>query len=493
MPTNDIPDFDMVVFGATGDLAGRKLFPALYYLDAGGLLPGSGRILAVTRRPVPRGELLAELAERVRLEVEPAVFDEATWRRFAARVETVEVEVGGAGGWAALGASLGSQPGRARVFYLAVPPDLYVPIGRDLAREELINPATRIVLEKPIGTDLASARAVNDGMAEAFAEEQIFRIDHYLGKETVQNLMVLRFGNALFEPLWRAERIDHVQITVAERLGIEGREEYYDGTGALRDMVQNHLLQLLCLVAMEPPSRLAAEAVREEKVKVMRSLRPIETAQEVAARTVRGQYRRGAVGGEPAVAYLEEEGIPAGSTTESFVALKAEVDNWRWAGAPIYLRTGKRMQHRLSEIVIQFKSAPDFLFRSTGSGLVDNRLAIRLQPDESIKLGLMVKRPGGGMRLQNEYLNLDLKATSGGRAPGAYERLLMDVLRGITTLFMHREEVEQAWRWIEPIRRVWDESAERPRSYPAGSWGPEEAIALILRDGRSWFEHTYEP
>jgi glucose-6-phosphate 1-dehydrogenase len=334
---------------------------------------------------------------------------------------------------------------------------------------------------------LASARAINDEVGSVFEENQIFRIDHYLGKETVQNLMALRFANSLFEPLWNGAQVDHVQITVAESLGIEDREDYYKRAGALRDMVQNHLLQLACLVAMEPPTRLEADAVRDEKLKVLRALRPI-TGDEVASKTVRGQYRAGAINGDLAPGYQEEVGDePTG--TETFVVVKAEIDSWRWATVPFYLRTGKRMPVRASEIVIQFRALPHSIFQPDAGRIVANRLVVRLQPDEGMKLFLMAKDPGpGGMRLREAPLNLSFAETFKVRYPDAYERLLMDVVRGNPTLFMRRDEVEAAWAWVEPILAGWRERGDAPKPYAAGTWGPSAAIALIERDGRTWHE-----
>jgi glucose-6-phosphate 1-dehydrogenase len=350
-----------------------------------------------------------------------------------------------------------------------------------------VTPACRVVLEKPIGRDLASARAINDEVGAVFAENQIFRIDHYLGKETVQNLMALRFANSLFEPLWNSANIDHIQITVAESIGVEDRGGYYDRAGALRDMVQNHILQLLCLVAMEPPTLLQADEVRDEKLKVLRALKPIE-GEAVASKTVRGQYRAGAADGGIAKGYLEESGNEA-SRTETFVAIKAEFENWRWAGVPFYLRTGKRMPVRTSEIVIQFRAIPHSIFSADAGPIAANRLLVRLQPDEGVKLSLMAKDPGpGGMRLREAPLNLSFAETFRVRAPDAYERLLMDVVRGNPTLFMRRDEVETAWTWAETILSAWADRAEAPRPYAAGTWGPSAAIALIERDGRTWHE-----
>jgi glucose-6-phosphate 1-dehydrogenase len=343
------------------------------------------------------------------------------------------------------------------------------------------------VLEKPLGRDLASAQAINDEVGRVFAEDQTYRIDHYLGKETVQNLITLRFANFLFEPLWNSHAIDHVQITVAEDIGVGERGGYYDQSGALRDMVQNHLLQLLCLVAMEPPAAFDADAVRDEKLKVLRALKPIG-AREVATCTVRGQYRAGALDGKAVPGYLEELGSER-SDTETFVVVKAEVLNWRWAGVPFYLRTGKRLATRASEIVVQYRSVPYSIFTEVSRPLVPNRLVLRLQPDEGMKLYLMSKDPGpGGLRFKNAPLNLSYAETFTVGYRDAYERLLMDVVRGNPTLFMRKDEVAAAWRWIDPVLEAWKSEGIAPRPYPAGSWGPSDATALITRDGRAWHE-----
>ncbi|MCP4656065.1 MAG: glucose-6-phosphate dehydrogenase [bacterium] len=479
--------FDMVVIGATGDLARRKLIPALYFLDRHGNLGSPGRILAVSRQSGTREGYLEAIKESARRHIDEADFSPDAWRSFSERIDYVPMDATDAQSYSQLSQLLAEGRERARIFYLATAPDLYGDVSRTLREVDLVTPRSRIVLEKPIGSDLASATAINTSVGEVFAENQIYRIDHYLGKETVQNLMALRFGNALFEPMWRSEHIDHVQITVAETLGVEGRGAYYDPAGALRDMVQNHLLQLLCLVAMEPPSRLEQDDIRAEKIKVLEALRPI-AGDEVAQKTVRGQYREGAIGGRSVDGYLEEPDIPADSTTETFVALKAEIENWRWAGVPFYLRTGKRISHRVSEIIIQFKSVPHLLFKDQAGVIQNNRLVIRLQPDESIKLSLMIKAPGSGMVLKRENLNLNL-AERGQRTPLAYERLLLDVIRGSATLFMHRTEVEEAWRWIDTILRGWAERGAPPRPYGAGTWGPPESIALVVRDDRYWYEH----
>lgn len=486
MSDNKRPPFDIVVIGATGDLARRKLVPALYYLDAAGELADDGRIFGVARQELS-DDLFFRGVERAMRE-DGAELDPGAWARFCGRLAYLGFSATDSEAYAGLAEALRGREDHARVFYLATSPELYGDIANALAQAGLITASTRLVLEKPIGHDLSSAKAINDAVGRVASESQIYRIDHYLGKETVQNLMAVRFGNVLFEPLWRSERIDHVQITVAETLGVEGRGAYYDNAGALRDMVQNHLLQLLCLTAMEPPSHLEQDAIRQEKIKVLRSLRPIG-ASEVAQKTVRAQYRAGSIDGHSVPGYLEETGISADSTTETFVALKVEVDNWRWAGVPFYLRTGKRMGHQVSEIVIQFKPVPHLLFRDQAGTIQDNRLVIRLQPHESIKLGMMVKRPGPHMALKPTFLNLNLHQ-EGVRTPLAYERLLLDVIRGVTTLFMHRSEVEEAWRFCEPILDGWAEHDSRPRQYAAGSWGPAESIALVVRDDRSWLEQV---
>ncbi|MEM9292915.1 MAG: glucose-6-phosphate dehydrogenase [Acidobacteriota bacterium] len=483
--------FDMVVVGGTGDLAHRKLLPALYYLHRHDDLPETGRIVAVAREETTREQFLQDLEKSCRQHVSPGDFTAEDWSSFAERLHYLAVDAANIESLGGLRTVLDDDGGtsRTRVFYLATPPNLYGTISRAIAEAGLIDDTSRIVLEKPIGHDLASASAINTAVGEVFAETQIYRIDHYLGKETVQNLISLRFANALFEPMWNSSHIDHVQITVAETLGVEGRGGYYDHAGALRDMVQNHILQLLCLTAMEPPSRLEQDFIRQEKIKVLRALRPM-SRDDIAHKTVRGQYRPGIIDGKSVGGYLEEEDIRPSSRTETFVALKAEVDNWRWAGVPFYLRTGKAMGHRVSEIVIQFKTLPHNLFGSPAGALHDNRLVIRLQPDESIKLALMVKKPGVRLRLKRVHLNLNLADTFDERTPRAYERLLLDVLRGNATLFMHRDEVEAAWRWIEPILDGWKERGEAPRIYSAGSWGPAEAITLVLRDERNWYEQV---
>jgi glucose-6-phosphate 1-dehydrogenase len=478
--------FDCVVFGATGDLTIRKLMPALYYRLRDGQIPQEARIIGAARSDLSNAAYRERIIKALHDHVSKADFDESVAARFVEQLHYARLDGSSAEGWDGLKTLLGEQPERVRVFYMATSPDIYGAVCRNLKANGLVSPASRIVLEKPIGHDLASAEAINDEVGKIFTESQTFRIDHYLGKETVQNLLALRFSNSIFERLWNSDMIDHVQITVAETVGVEGRAGYFDKSGVLRDMVQNHLLQLLCLLAMEPPVSLEADAVRDEKLKVLRGLRPI-APHEISAMSVRGQYAHGAIGGKTAPSYLSDLG--SSSNTETFVALKAEVRSWRWAGVPFYLRSGKRMADKISEVVVQFRSVPYSIFPRETSDLEPNKLVMRLQPDEGIRLHMMAKDPGpGGLRLRPTRLNISFGEAFGTRYPDAYERLLMDAVRGNPTLFMRRDEVEAAWRWVEPIIQAWSESADSPRLYPAGSWGPTAAIALIERDGRTWHE-----
>lgn len=477
--------FDLILFGGSGDLAMRKLLPALYFRHRDTAETGGWRIIGVGREELSRDEYIAKAEASCRRFLAAKDFDESAWSAFAGCLDYVKVDAREAADFGRLGELVERRPAGVRVFYLATAPSLFAAISENLGAAGLVTPESRVVLEKPLGRDLASAEKINEEVGAVFDEHQIYRIDHYLGKETVQNLIALRFGNALFEPLWSRATVRDVQITLAETVGVEGRGEFYDGTGALRDMVQNHLLQLLCIVAMEPPSSIDADAMRDEKLKVLRALRPFTPA-DVATRTVRGQYRAGAIDGKPVPGYLEEPGIPAGSRTETFVAIKAELNNWRWAGVPFYLRTGKRMQERLAEVVVNFREVPHALFGHGGGDRVPNRLVIRLQPDESLQLHLMAKVPGDEMRLRPVALNLDFADTYSGRQWDAYERLLMDVIRGKLTLFMRRDELDAAWRWIEPVLDGWEQDTSSPRSYTSGTWGPSAASGLLGRDGHEW-------
>ncbi|MEK9971258.1 MAG: glucose-6-phosphate dehydrogenase [Ferrovibrio sp.] len=478
--------FDLVIFGATGDLSLRKLVPALYHRDVAGQLNDDARLFAVARGDMTDAEYRAIAAQALKQHVAADEFDAARVQQFLQRFHYRTLDAQKSEDYQALKAALDGGDERIVVYYLAMAPRFFGPICTQLAKAGLNRAEARVVLEKPIGHDLASARAINEAVAAAFPENRVFRIDHYLGKETVQNLMALRFANALFEPVWHRGVIDHVQVTVAEKIGVEGRADYYDHAGALRDMVQNHLLQLLCLVAMEPPNEFTADAVRDEKLKVLEALRPIAD-RAVTEKTVRGQYGRGSVDGAAVGSYLDELGHS--STTETFVVVKAEVETWRWAGVPFYLRTGKRLPVRHSEIVVQFRPVPHLIFPAAARDVVPNRLVIRLQPDEGIALHMMSKVPGpGGMRLRTAPLNLSFAEAFRGRQPDAYERLLMDVVRGNPMLFMRSDEVEAAWRWAEPILAAWTAQDESPKPYNAGSWGPSAAIGLIERDGRTWHE-----
>lgn len=482
-----VEPFDYVVFGGTGDLAERKLLPALFHRQLAGQLTEPTRIIGASRTAMTHEEYRKFTLEALQEHLKAEELEESEVAKFLDRVHYVSVDAKSDQGWEDLKKLLDQGKDIVRAFYLAVSPSIFGDIADKIRDHKLITKSTRIVVEKPIGRDLASAQILNDTIGKVFKEDQIFRIDHYLGKETVQNLMALRFANALYEPLWNSAHIDHVQITVAESVGLEGRVTYYDKAGALRDMVQNHILQLLCLVAMEAPSSLDAEAVRDEKLKVLRSLKPI-TPNNVEKLTVRGQYRAGASAGGAVNGYQEELG--ATSDTETFVAIKAEINNWRWAGVPFYLRTGKRLATRMSEIVITFKPIPHSIFGDAAGRIEANKLVIRLQPDEGVKQWLMIKDPGpGGMRLRHVSLDMSFAQAFDVRNPDAYERLLMDVIRSNQTLFMRRDEVEAAWNWCDPILKSWEEIGQKAQGYTSGTWGPSQAIALIERDGRTWHEN----
>ena len=482
-----VEPFDYVVFGGTGDLAERKLLPALYHRQLDGQISDPTRIIGASRSVLTHEEYRQFATDALKEHLKPAEYDEAQVKTFIERLFYVPVDAKSDLGWDKLKELLDEGKDRVRAFYLAVAPAIFGDISEKIRDHKLITKTTRIVVEKPIGRDLASALELNDTIGRVFKEEQIFRIDHYLGKETVQNLMALRFANTLYEPLWNSAYIDHIQITVAESVGLESRAGYYDKAGALRDMVQNHILQLLCLVAMEVPPSMNAEAVRDEKLKVLRALKPINPG-NVEKMTVRGQYKAGASAGGAVKGYLEE--LEGGvSNTETFVAIKAEIGNWRWAGVPFYIRTGKRMAGRMSEIVITFKPIPHSIFDEAAGRIAANQLIIRLQPDEGVKQSLMIKDPGpGGMRLRNVSLDMTFAEAFNARSADAYERLLLDVVRNNQTLFMRRDEVEAAWQWIDPILKSWEAVGQQVQAYTAGTWGPSQAIALIERDGRTWHE-----
>jgi glucose-6-phosphate 1-dehydrogenase len=488
-----VEDFDCVVFGATGDLTLRKLLPALYSRFRDGQFSERCRVIAAARSDLTHETYRTRAAHALHEHVPAAELPPDKLSAFLDLVFYARVDGARADGWEPLTTLFDGTPDRIRVFYLATSPSLYGPICRNLSSNGFVTAQSRVVLEKPIGHDLASARRIIEDVGQVFSEQQTYRIDHFLGKETVQNLLALRFANVIFERLWNADVIDHVQITVAETVGVEGRGSYYDTSGALRDMIQNHLLQLVCLLAMEPPISLQADALRDEKLKVLRALRPI-APHEVAQLTVRGQYAAGAVGGKSVDGYLKDlsesiAGTGHVSDTETFVALKMEVRTWRWANVPFYLRTGKRLPQKVSEVVIQFRDIPISVFPKQAAQMQANRLVIRLQPEEGIRIGMMTKDPGpGGLRLRQTELDVSFEKAFSIRYPDAYERLLMDTVRGNATLFMRRDEVEAAWLWVEPILDAWANSTERPKPYAAGSWGPTASIALIERDGRTWHE-----
>jgi glucose-6-phosphate 1-dehydrogenase len=472
----------LLLFGATGDLAQRMLLPSLFALDADGLLAPDLKIIGTARSEMSDGEY--RNFARAALEKYLPADRRGRMADFMNRLSYQTLDATTLEGYADLAAKVG-EPARGLAIFLSTAPSLFGPTIKGLQSAGLTGENVRMCLEKPLGTDLATSREINDAVAGAFPENRIFRIDHYLGKETVQNLLALRFANLMFEPLWNAAHIDHVQITVAETVGLEGRVAFYDDAGALRDMVQNHMLQLLALVAMEPPAHFDATAVRDEKVKVLRALRPV-----AAGETVTGQYRAGAIGGQAVPGYDEELGKP--SDTETFVAIKAHVDNWRWKGVPFYLRTGKRLPRRVTEIIIQFRCVPHSIFAGKGATMQPNRLVIGIQPEENISLSLMAKVPGldrEGIRLRQVPLNIAMPdAFSGAVRRIAYERLLLDLVEGDQTLFVRRDEVEAQWEWIDAIRGQWEAEGIAPRPYTAGSWGPSAAIALAERDGVTWHE-----
>ena len=477
--------FDLVFFGGTGDLTWRKLMPALFQAFRHGKLPEGGRILAISRQDLSDEAYRDWLKERFQ-DVEGAKRpSDEEFGRFAELIFYRRQDLSRPEDYASLKQWLDARAADVVVMYLATSPDLFTTVCAQLGTAGLNGPKVRVVLEKPLGHDLASAREINRVVRSVFTEEQAFRIDHYLGKPSVQNLMALRFGNALFEPLWRRESIANIQITLAEGLGVGTRGEFYSRTGALRDMIQNHALQLLTMVAMEPPSRNDADAIRDEKLKVLRSLKPF-TAESVQRDVVRGQYRAGSTDGKPAAGYLEEAKVPPDSRTETFVALRTEVQNWRWAGVPFYLRTGKRLAARDAQIVVNFRPTPHNIF--PGQNL-PNKLVIKLQPEDGLELHLLAaKGAGQSEALAPVSLDLDFDKAFAENRVGAYERLLLDVIAGRLNLFVRSDEQEEAWAFVEPVLEVWRRDDGGPRAYAAGTWGPAAASALVARDGYAWSE-----
>ncbi len=477
--TIPVEAFDLVIFGGTGDLARRKILPSLFHRFCAGQMPEGARIIGAARTEQDAATYREFIGAALHEFADAQGVKKADYDTFLAQIDYVHVDALGTEGWDELAGKLGR--GVIQAFYFSVGPSLFEALAERMHKYGLAGELTRIVVEKPFGHDLASAKALNKALSLHFDESQIYRIDHYLGKETVQNLMAVRFGNMLFEPLWNSQYIDHIQITVAETVGVGGRGEYYDRAGAMRDMVQNHLMQLLCLIAMEPPAKFEPDSVRDEKLKVIRALEPVAPEE-----MVRGQY----AGGEGLASYAEDAGN-AKSRTESFIAMKAHISNWRWAGTPFYLRTGKRLKNRASEIAVVFKDTPHSIFGDE-AGRHRNILTIRLQPNEGIELGVTIKEPGpGGMRLIDVPLDMSFADALGSDnidVADAYERLIMDVIRGNQTLFMRDDEVEAAWAWTDPIIEGWQERGDRPLPYDSGSAGPTDALMLMHQDGRRWRE-----
>lgn len=482
----------IVIFGASGDLTRRKLFPALYALYNDGLLPERLAIVGIARSDWTSEKFIEEMRARMR-DYSRIEFDEERWNWLAERMSYVAIKDDSEFGKAVDAlkeADRKHHTGGNRMFYLAIPPSAFGPTIEQIKHHGLHHPPTadswvRLVIEKPTGRDLPSAQALNKTINRAFDEGDVYRIDHYLGKETVQNLLVFRFANSIFEPLWSHKYVDHVQITVAESIGVGSRGGYYEEAGASRDMVQNHLLQLLCLTAMEPPVTLRPDAIRDEKVKVLEALRPMSTRQ-VAERTVRGQYTSGLVDGEKAIGYKQEEGVGEKSRTETYVAIELNIDNWRWADVPFYLRSGKRMPRRVSEIALVFKQVPHRLF--PGDSPVPNSLILRIQPDDGVGLRFDAKVPGTEPKIRPVRLNFDYAEAFEGARPEAYERLILDALLGDSTLFIRSDEVEQAWSFIDQLQEGWksQDPTDPLPEYSAGTWGPTEADVMLGKADRSW-------
>ncbi|MBX2808967.1 MAG: glucose-6-phosphate dehydrogenase [Cellvibrionaceae bacterium] len=476
--------YDILLIGGDGDLAIRKLYPALITLESAGQLANVATITALSRSSGDRDALLKRIHESP-LSTGSDGFCDDSWQRFQERFRCLQGDASDAKTFAAYQATLGAAS-KGVIVYLAVPPKVFGGACRALKTAGLAVPSTRLVVEKPLGFDRESFVQLNKEMRDGFDESQIYRIDHYLGKESVQNLLALRFANQMFGSIWNGSQMDHVQITLAERVGVEGRQNFYDDVGALRDMVQNHLLQVLCLVAMEPPANRTPEMIRVEKYKVLKSLKTL-SGEDAKRYTVRGQYREGTMDGEVVPAYQQEMGGERPSDTETFVAIRAEIDNWRWAGVPFYLRTGKRMQVRTSEILVQFKSPKHNIFGEAGQTLIPNQLRIRLQPDAGVQLHFLSKRPGlGDVSLEEQTLDLSAPESHHKHSYDAYARMMLEVLHGDQTMFVSAEEVEASWGWIDEIIDQWELNGIKPKPYAAGSSGPLEAGVMIAQDGREW-------
>ncbi len=488
MKKSAVKPCDFVVFGAMGDLCRRKLITSLYHLERAELLEDQSKIIGVARRDLTTESFTQNMLESLEQFLKWEI-DSDVWQRLAARITYVKINLDKPDEYNQLRDVLDTE-NRVTVNYFSVPPSSFADICHGLAAANVINSETRVVLEKPIGHDLESSKVINNDVATEFNENQIYRIDHYLGKETVQNLLALRFANSIFTTNWNHDTIDHVQITVAEEVGIEGRWGYFDKSGQLRDMVQNHLLQILTLIAMEPPVNLDSDSIRDEKLKVLKALRPI-TIENVDTTTVRGQYAAGFLKGGAVPGYNGEDDAHTESNTETFVALRVDIDNWRWADVPFYLRTGKRMPTKVSEIVVCFKQLPHNIFGESNKRLPPNKLIIRLQPHEGVEVIMLNKVPGidAGVKLQQTRLDLSFsEAFKVERIADAYERLLLEAMRGNQALFVRRDEVEEAWNWIDSIQNAWESLNEPAKSYPAGTWGPVASVALLAKDGREWEE-----
>ncbi|WP_241583567.1 glucose-6-phosphate dehydrogenase [Rosenbergiella epipactidis] len=486
--TQTVQACDLVIFGAKGDLARRKLLPSLYQLEKAGQINDETKIIGVGRADWDKATYTQEVDKALKTFMKEEI-DQAIWEKLSARLDFCNLDVNESAHFTKLGKLLDPK-NRVTVNYFAMPPSTFGAICKGLGQAKLNAKPARVVMEKPLGTSLETSQEINDSVGEYFDESQVFRIDHYLGKETVLNLLALRFANSIFVNNWDNKTIDHVQITVAEEVGIEGRWGYFDQAGQMRDMVQNHLLQVLTMIAMSPPSDLTAASIRDEKIKVLRSLRKIDHT-NVREKTVRGQYTAGFVQGKKVPGYLDEEGANKTSSTETFVAIRVDIDNWRWAGVPFYLRTGKRLPAKCSEVVVYFKNPEMNLFKESYTQLPQNKLTIRLQPDEGVDIEILNKVPGldHKHKLQTTKLDLSFSETfNESHLADAYERLLLESMRGIQALFVHRDEVEAAWTWVDSIIEAWEKDGESAKPYQAGTWGPVASVAMITRDGRSWNE-----